>query len=169
MNKYQVWDKIRDCVDKLYREDSYLFQHALCERCIMFRFAHYLQNEFSGYFVDCEFNKNAFEGQPPSSKVMQNEDGELKKIYTDIIIHRRNSRTEDQLLCLEMKLRKRAWNSDFKRLEKMTNEGGFTNNGIQYVFDYDFGVFLFLPKDQQKSEIHLFINGGEVTQLGNST
>lgn len=163
--KEVIADKIKDCVDALYSEDQYLFELKVCERCLMFRLAHYLQNEFDDYFVDCEFNKMGFEGHKSQSKVEPTADeGKLKNMFVDIIIHKRNSRTMGNIACIELKRTKRYMENDIERLKNMTRKGGFRFEGKDYIYGYDFGFFIYFPKDKNKSEIRLFENGEEITQ-----
>src|SRR3989304_9374327 len=135
-----VTEKINNCVNKLYNEDSYLFESGVCERCLMFRLAHYLQANFSDYFVDCEFNKMGFNEYKHIDKVELNSLGnELKRMFADIIIHKRNSNVEDNYVCLEIKRTRRAINNDVRRLERMTNSRGFKHGNTRYIYGYDFG------------------------------
>lgn len=163
MDKEAVVETINSCVDKLYNKDKYLFDCKVCERCLMFRLAYYLQIKFSDYFVDCEFNKMGFYGYKHESKVEPTkQDSRLKKMYADIIIHKRNSNIQDNFICLEIKRTKRGIDNDLKRLENMTRENGFQYENTNYVYAYDFGFLIYLPKDRTKSEIKIFKNGEEL-------
>lgn len=162
MENKKIINKIKKSIEKLYNEsdDKYLFDCKVCERCLMFRLAHYLQFEFPDYFVDCEFNKMGFNGHKSEAKVepIYNGNG-LKKMYADIIIHKRGSRIEDNLVCLELKINKHGVDSDLIRLQNMTKADGFQHKGINYVYNYDLGFFVYLPKDKSKLEIRIFENG----------
>ena len=156
--------KIQKCVKKLYEKDEYLFECGACERSLMFRFAYYLQMEFSNHTVDCEFNKLGFNGNMTGDKMMIDSDtNELKKIYVDIIIHKRNSNLSDNFICLELKRTKRYMENDIQRLKIMTSPNGFTHDGKNYVFNYDFGFFILLTKDEKNKDIYVFRNGKRIT------
>ena len=165
MNKNTVEKKIERCVDKLYKDDKYLFESKVCERCLMFRLAYYLQMAFPDYFVDCEFNKMGFKNYKYMEKVEPSEQGrKLKKMFADIIIHKRNSNVQDNFICLEIKPTKKGMDTDSERLKNMTRKNGFRHKGRKYIYAYDFGFFIYLPKDKTRSEIRIFENGAE-TQL----
>jgi hypothetical protein len=163
MNEKTVKGIIQRCVEKLYDKDNYLFDCKICERCLMFRLAYYLQLEFPDYFVDCEFNKMGFNKYKAETKVEPNIQGiALKKMYTDIIIHKRNSNTQNNFICLEIKRTKRAIEYDIKRLKMMTEDSGFVFKNTNYIYAYDFGFLIYLPKDKTNSEISIFKNGIEI-------
>jgi len=88
---------------------------------------------------------------------------ELKKMYADIIIHKRNSNTKGNFICLEIKRTKRAIDNDVRRLKMMTKYIGFSYENTNYIYRYDFGVLVYLPKDKTKSEIRIFENGAETS------
>lgn len=82
MDKRSVSEIIVSCVDKLYNKDKYLFDCKICERCLMFRFAYYLQIKFSNYYVDCEFNKMGFNNYKHETKVETIDQGKILKKCT---------------------------------------------------------------------------------------
>jgi len=162
MDKRSVTEIIMSCVDKLHNKDKYLFDCKACERCLMFRFAYYLQIKFSNYYVDCEFNKMGFNNYKHETKVETIDQGKiLKKMYADIIVHKRNSNIQNNFICLEIKKIRRKMNYDLERLKNMTRINGFRYNNINYIYAYDYGFFIYLPKDKRKFEIRIFENGEE--------
>jgi len=166
MNKNDIIQIVKKCIDGLYSDngDMYLFDCMVCERCLMFRLAYYLQMEFPNYFVDAEFNKMGFFGYKHANKVEPiRNSGKLKKMYVDIIIHKRNSNTKNNFICLEVKRAKRGMNNDLERLKMMTKQNGFMHNGINYIYAYDFGVFVYIPRDKANAEIRIFQNGEELS------
>ena len=104
----------------LYRNDAYLIEHKpdksmaefndskhhVGERSIVFRFAHYLQNEirkiesFENLYVDCEYNRNI-----DDLKKLPEPD---KRIIPDVIIHERGV-NDNNMLVMEFKT---YWNND---------------------------------------------------------
>jgi len=158
-----IKQKIINCVDKLYLEDKYLFDCEICERCLMFRLAYYLQIEFFDYFVDCEFNKMGFYGYKHANKVEPIRHGKgVKKMYADIIIHKRNSNIQDNFICLEIKRTRKGLSNDLKRLKNMTRERGFSYKYTNYIYAYNYGFLILLPKNKDKPEIKIFKNGEEI-------
>jgi hypothetical protein len=164
-----VKQKIIDCINILYAEDIYLFNCDVCERCLMFRLAYYLQNKFNNYFgdniyfVDCEFNKMGVGPQKRDPKVETNKKGtDLKPMYADIIIYNRKEGTQlHNFICIEIKKDKEKIPKDVKRLKEMTNKAGLSvENSDNYTYAYDFGFLIYLEND--KYEIRSFQNGKEV-------
>ena len=150
-NKMKLIDDINDCVEKLYQEDGYLFEHDLCERCLMFRTAYYLQKVFEGYYVDCEFNKVGSEKSNTGNKMdIRNN----RKMYTDIIVHKRDANQFNNLICLELKRTKRGIDSDKQRLCDITD-----SNKNYINSKYRLGVLLYLPKVKKDCSILYFENG----------
>lgn len=161
MNKNTIC-KVNNCVDVLYEKDRYLFDCKVCERCLMFRLAYYLQAEFKEYYVDCEFNKLGFDGNKQFNKVEVTLEGELKDMYADIIIHKRNSMIKDNFICIELKRTKRRINNDIVRLAHMTRKEGFVYGDTKYVYSYSLGFLIYLPKNKRDSEIKIFEKGKEI-------
>jgi hypothetical protein len=167
MTNYEIVDKIKRSVDKLYSDagDRYLFDCHVCERSLMFRFAHYLQLEFSDHFVDCEFNKMGFESHKSQLKMEPSRDGNgLKRMFADIIIHKRGELLEGNLVCLELKTSKRLISDDLVRLKNMTNLEGFISGLINYVYGYKLGVSIYLPVEKNNLEMKYFRNGEEIDE-----
>lgn len=87
-----------------------LGKHYVGERSIVFRFAHYLQNElskskkYSAYHLDCEYNRNGFDIK--STKNFPN------GTFPDLIIHKRGyNGTKNNILIMEFKT---YWNPHTK-------------------------------------------------------
>ena len=107
-------------LDELYEKDSYLLEHDVHERTIVFRFGHYLQNlmdatgEFQYFNLDFEYNRN---GRQPKRIPTNPRNG----AFPDLIIHRRGS-NQYNLLIMEFKP---PWNTDteddYKKLQQFIN------------------------------------------------
>lgn len=141
------------CVKKLLKDDKYLFDCKICERSLMMRLWYYLQNEFSNYFVDCEFNKMWNWDNMEQPKEMPNEDWVMKKIYADIIIHKREP-TNGNLICIEIK-RNSYSKSDVHRLKKMTQQQGFAVEWTYYKFAYKYGFFVSFCDKLKKPKVKI--------------
>lgn len=125
---------VLEALNRLYEKDHYLIcnkpsasgrslgnGHHVGERAIVFRFALYLQNllsddMFSGYNLDCEYNRNGTRSKSlPSFK---------NGTYPDVILHKRG-RNDGNLLVIEFKT---YWNSnqekDRKKIEEFTSPDG---------------------------------------------
>ncbi len=167
MDKDIIKGKIKDSIVRLYNEDEQLFKSNVCERCLMFRLAHYLQLEFSEYSVDCEFNKMGIGENKKHLKVEPIDRGSgLKKMFADIIIHKRNT-IKGNLVCIEIKHTKRHVDNDIKRLRMMTNPRGFFHDNVEYHYDYKWGFFIFLPNNKNRVQIRTFRCGNEAVPSEN--
>ena len=149
------WKKIKtsiiDALDELYKEDPCLFSRnsgrGLAERCIVFRFAHYLQNKFENDFVDCDFNSSLF---CKAKKPIKKSNGKLVGRFIDIIIHKRDF--DSNLVCFEIK----KWNN--KRtggLEKDQNN----LRELTCQYGYKYGFHIILGKKKHETTIEVFEQG----------
>ncbi len=119
-------DLVRECLNRLYEVDGPIFERnegeGVSERSIVFRFAHYLQDDprLSGFFVDCDFNSSfkGYEGpngkfvyQDVHGKPLIDESGREKLRFVDIIVHKRENSPQNDLICFEIK----KWNNTHKK------------------------------------------------------
>ena len=147
------------------REERYLIENDLSERCVCARFAMHLtsaieKSEFNrrGYVVDVEYNRGA-DGYERATKRI---DG--APITVDLIVHKRGYDCDygfDNLICIEMKKSKdrRGCSEDEDRLRKMT--------GFEYGFHYKAGFMIIV--DQESVNLHIktvFRDGKEFRQGG---
>ncbi len=155
--------KIKKCLSRLYDTDRDLFSRnhgqGVCERCLVFRLAHYLQNIFTSYYVDCDFN-SSFSGclneqgnltvQKHSGKSIRNGDGTETKRFIDIIIHKREDDSNSDFLCFEIKKwnNKKDINKDYNNLKILTTD-----------FGYHYGFHIILGKTQNRTQWTIFRNG----------
>lgn len=149
--------KIINCLNKLYTEDKILFlrnkEQGLCERCLVFRFAHYLQDEFEEYFVDCDFNSSSINGTERSQKTIRNQNGSgSKKRFIDIIVHKRTLNSNDDFICFEIKKWNNQKKKDFKKDE----------NNLKILtsdYGYKYGFHLIFGKNQDETKLDIWQNG----------
>ena len=85
--------KVELALHHLYRNDHFLITNSTNERSITHKFSEYLQQLFSEWHVDCEYNRRG-ENHPKDLP-------DQETSYPDIIIHKRN--TIDNLLIIEAK------------------------------------------------------------------
>jgi hypothetical protein len=95
-------------LERVLSDDLALLQDRSGERCIAHRLAAYLDREFRGWHVDCEFNRQGAEGERVTKRVRASEALTESREYQgsvdvtpDIIIHRR--RTGFNLIAIEVK------------------------------------------------------------------
>ncbi len=170
----QIKELVRTCIIDLYNEPGELFKknkgRGISERCLVFRFAHnlqnkLLQNQLSDYFVDCDFNSSFERHSDPktgrrkikwlSGKAISH-NGVSKKRFIDIIVHKRNENPSDDFICFEVK----KWNNtsetsrekDFNNLRVLTTQGP---EGYQYIY----GFFLLLGKKLSDTRWRIYKEG----------
>lgn len=99
--------------------------------------------ESNGYVVDCEYNRNKYK-----PKKLQG-----KKVYPDIIIHKRGG--EDNILVLELKT---WWNKntedDIERIKLFTQDENF---------HYQYGASILITKDRNEVDEHWYHEGQEIS------
>ncbi len=113
-----VHRRVSQALETLHAKDQYLLDQDVHERTIAHRFAIYLENEFPGWHVDCEYNrmggdpkriaarlkacaqKHHPSDQPCDCDSCQADPDIL--VYPDIIVHRRGS-CDQNLLVIELK------------------------------------------------------------------
>ena len=141
----------------LYKEDKYLFDKGLCERCILHRFAVYLERQnFKDYHVDCEYNKSHL-GKITTNKRVSNINGN----YIDIIITKRDANPHNDLICLEVK----KWNN-YDNRDKDRENLEILTGGVK--FDYDYGFYIIFGKILNKTKVEIYENGELLESLGGS-
>ena len=153
----EIRRKVAEALRRLYDKDQCLFERnsgrGLSERCIVFRFAHYLQDEFEKYYVDCDFNSSSYGLIPQSGKSIRNPDGTTTKRFIDIIIHKRDldsgSGYKNNFVCFEIK----KWNNKTtKGIEK-------DRNNLQVLtsdYCYKYGFHIVLGKRNNETTIEVF-------------
>src|SRR5438552_3902549 len=99
----EVKHSVHNALTNLLQNDSLLLEHNASERSITHKLAEYLQKEFAGWNVDCEYNRNRGEIKrvPVPRDRVRGDDLESKTVFPDIIIHKRG--TDRNLLVIEVK------------------------------------------------------------------
>ena len=143
-SKSEIKTKIQIALEILYEKDMFLLKNDVNERSISHKLAEYIQQQFSEYHVDCEYNRvgsltvdeEYFNKKLRLYKNIKCLNGET--VYPDIIIHKRGQR--DNLLVIEIKKTSKGLNvlDDYKKIL------GFLTKGD---FKYRFGLFLRLAKN----------------------
>jgi hypothetical protein len=115
----------------------------ICERTLSSRLAIYLQEAFKDYNVDCEYNRHIND--------IKNING--KKIYPDIIIHKRKN-DDDNLVWIEVKKE----DSDTVQMNEDRERLNFvTSSNEQYK--YKLGVFIIFSQNKRDLVIEYYVNG----------
>ena len=153
MNNEFIEHYIRPVMEVLYTKDALLFDQnlSLSERCIAFRFAHYLQNKFDelgeyNVFVDCDYNSHLEyengEWKRHPGKPIQDRDGSgVTGRFIDLIVHQRKENKDSEnwsdLICFELKKwdnpKKERGEKDKNNLERLTSDYGY-HYGFHIIF-----------------------------------
>lgn len=134
-----VEQKLKDAIKLFEDQDKYLLTEDINERSITHKLAEYLKQQFQGWDVDCEYNRNV--GQV---KKLENLEKEIKKnqsaeslardtqgrtVFPDIIVHKRGRGHEDKgnLLVIEVKKSSSSVSEehDLKKLQGYKEELGY--------------------------------------------
>lgn len=152
---------IKSAMNDLYRYDKHLIcnepherrcpdeigKHYVGERAIVFRFAHYLQNElvkkhkYSNYHLDCEYNRNGSETKYLPSFP--------RGTFPDLIIHKRGDNYPTNLLIIEFKT---YWNTDTERDNLKVQE--FVDKNGEYRYKYGLVVVIGKTIDETTFEVY---------------
>lgn len=147
VSAYELVKKtVESSIERLLLNDSYLLEIGVHERTLSHKLAEYLQQVFSSYHVDVEYNRHEF-----YIKELRSVD-----VFPDIIVHLRGSQSNN-LLVIEIKVdrskrNKRKETLDKNRLCEFTNHGG--------PYGYRFGLFLIFGHVQLLEAVW-FENGQE--------
>jgi len=104
-----VAESIVEAISKLFERDRVLFEIDANERSITHRLGIYLQEKFSDWDVDCEYNKEGNNAKHLCDKIgaAAPDDTDAKTVYPDIIIHKRNN-DENNKVIIEVKKAKNS-------------------------------------------------------------
>lgn len=95
-------DKVVTATAELYAREAFLFEHDLGERALTHRFAIYLERQFSGFEVDCDYDRLGPRTLLlPHGTIVSTDDHLGKSIYPDIVVHQRD--IPNNLLAIEVR------------------------------------------------------------------
>lgn len=133
MLKQDITYALNEALRTLLEKDAYILRMDINERSISHKLAIYLEPFFSGWSVDCEYNRNhdCKKTLDIQRRNVPNDDTQARTVFPDIIVHRRGG--DDNLLVIEMKKTSSQENDDFD-LQKL--------NAFRSQLNYSFGVFV---------------------------
>jgi hypothetical protein len=95
-------DKVVDALDAFYARETHLFTHDLGERALTHRLAVHVERQFSGWDVDCDYNRpGARRLRLPRASIVSTDDDLGKSVFPDIVVHRRD--VPENLLAIEVR------------------------------------------------------------------
>lgn len=127
----EIKKNVQICLEELFKKDSFLIENEVNERSVSHKLAEYLQVQFPGWDVDCEYNKKMLHTKILDGIQQCSEQKTTDRIIPDIIIHKR--KTDDNLLVVEIKYEKDD-PCDIEKLKKFTSSSG--------EFKYKLGLFI---------------------------
>ena len=146
MNLNVIKKNILHCIEKIYENDSDLFNRNNHEITISCKLAQYLFIEFKEFDVDCEYDKH-IDQVKYNSELNQN-------IRPDIIIHKRGT-DEDNLVYIEIKTdhNRDSRMFDIEKIKSVTKQDS--------EFKYRLGLFIDFNREKENSDIIFFEDGKE--------
>jgi hypothetical protein len=128
---------VESAIEKLMINDAELLDINVNERSVSHKFAEYLQQKFTGWHVDCEYNRKMRDRKTlnVSYDNVTDDDIDAKSVFPDIIVHHRQ--TDENLLVIEMKKMGMDTSKDEAKLKAFT--------GSEYA--YRFGLLLVLKQN----------------------
>jgi hypothetical protein len=141
MTAQQVTDSVYRAIDMLLKRDSDLLDLDANERSITHKLAEYLQAEFEGWNVDCEYNRigNAAKRIYLPAGGAPADDTNAVTVFPDIIVHKRNTR--ENLLVIEVKKSTNPYGEDFDldKLRAFKDELGYRHGVFLRLYAGDEG------------------------------
>jgi hypothetical protein len=145
MDFKDVETKVLTAIERLFNNDAHLLQVDVNERSITHWLAVHLQEQFEGWHVDCEYNRNRTDKKtlrrcrqgeigPGCIELSLDglaaagpEDSEGRTVYPDVIVHKRG--TGKNLLAIEVKKTSSTDGSDFdmRRLQAYVMQLGYAH------------------------------------------
>lgn len=151
MSEEDIAIKINSAKTKFLNKELFLLSVNINERTLTHKFAEYLQQEMDilndNWNVDCEYNRSYDEVKKINPRLVDMYvdenisalDTEIKSIFPDIIIHKRNSDTN--LLIIEAKksqASKSSIDKDRIKLQLIKEQFGY-EHAVFMLFDTDNG------------------------------
>lgn len=128
-----IQEALHESLNQLMRSDAEILVNDINERSISHRLATYLEPYFSGWNVDCEYNRN--HDNPKRLNIqrrnIESDDTQATTVFPDIIIHRRG--TDENLVVIEMKKTTSQEQDDYD-LGKL--------NAFKDQLGYQFAIFI---------------------------
>ena len=145
-----------------------LLDWELSERCLcgalMYELNKQLEmNGYNDYYADVEFNKVG--KKEKRIKLLRDNEGVLKHIFTDIIVHSRGQARPDNLIALEMKksrAKKLSRENDRERLMQLTKQDAVFNN--RYIYRYELGIYYEIDLKNEEILVEFYQDGSKVEE-----
>ena len=147
-------NKVVAALQEFYAREAFLFEKDLGERTLTHRLAVHLEKQFSGWEVDCEYNRLGERRlRLPQGTIVSTDDELGKSVYPDIVVHQRE--IPNNLLAVEVRKasNRQPPEHDQHKLQALTDP--------HLWFAYAIGVWLVLAKHGVAAEVYV---GGVIDQ-----
>jgi hypothetical protein len=94
--------RVVSALEAFYARETYLLEHDVGERALTHRLAVYLERQFEGWEVDCDYNRLGDRRlRLPKGSIVSTDDDIGKSVYPDIVVHVRS--IPENLLAVEVR------------------------------------------------------------------
>lgn len=141
-------NKVVTALEEFYAREIWLLEHDLGERALTHRLAVYLEKQFPGWQLDCDFDRLGERTlRLPHGTIVSTDDHLAKSVYPDIVVHQRE--IPNNLLAIEVR---KASNHqppehDRHKLRALTDP--------HLWFAYWIGVYLVLGRKSVVSDVYV--------------
>ena len=150
------------------RNHKALLDGKLSERCLCGALMYELNKQlemkgYNDYYADVEFNKVG--KKEKCIKLLPDDEGTLKRIFTDIIVHSRGQASPDNLIALEMKKSRTKMlskDNDRERLMQLTKQDAVFNN--RYIYRYELGIYYEIDLKKEEILVEFYQDGSKVEE-----
>jgi hypothetical protein len=95
-------DKVVRALDAFYARETHLLDKDLGERVLTHRLAVHLEQQFTGWDVDCDYNRLGERRlKLPKGSIVSTDDDSGKSVFPDIVVHHRA--VPENLLAIELR------------------------------------------------------------------
>jgi hypothetical protein len=141
-----IKSKIESALRILLKNDLFLLEADVSEWAICHKFAEYLQNQFMGWHVDFDYNRDKY-------AIKEWREGMIRP---DIIVHIRN--TDNNLLIIQAKKSNNLkWIDENKKQLKW-----FTSQKKKYTYQFGALVVFFVEREFQKLPDVTYYQNGDI-------
>jgi hypothetical protein len=142
-------NKVIAALRDFYAHEGFLFEKDIGERALTHRFAVYLEKQFPGWSVDCNYDRLGERTlHLPHGTIISTDDHLGKSIYPDVVVHQRE--IPNNLLSVEIRKASNhtPMEHDQHKLRALTD--------VHIWFPYWLGLLLVLDKDRvTMSEVYV--------------
>ena len=147
-------NKVVAALQEFYAREAFLFERDLGERTLTHRLAVHLEKQFSGWEVDCDYNRLGERRlRLPHGTIVSTDDELGKSVYPDIVVHQRE--IPNNLLAIEVRKTSNHQppEHDRHKLHALTDP--------HLWFAYGIGIYLVLGKNSVVTDVYI---GGVIDQ-----